>query len=298
MVHHGRLHGVKRIALRQSLDGDQQASMQLAHQHDAGIGGGPHKRAVTLFRDGDRAGPAIALGAAFLRAREAAVQPQPLEHGLVGRRRDGDLVRTIDEETNVGAHGWTLRQEADRCNARDFAALLIWIGCCRRQGAYVRSIMIETDVVVIGAGSAGIAALRACLAGGAPAVGIEARSRPGGRAHTVDGGGFPVDLGCGWLHSADRNPLVPIARSLGFEIDERAPPWRDSGRALGFAPANTPPFGPRRPLSTTGGRSGGGPGDTAAARWLEPGGRWNPLIDAVSTYVNGVELDRYRPRIS
>jgi monoamine oxidase len=153
--------------------------------------------------------------------------------------------------------------------------------------------MIETDVVVIGAGSAGIAALRACLAGGAPAVGIEARSRPGGRAHTVDGGGFPVDLGCGWLHSADHNPLVPIARGLGFEIDERAPPWRDSGRALGFAPGEHAAF--RAAQAAFYDRleeAAEAPGDTAATRWLEPGGRWNPLIDAVSTYVNGVELDR------
>ena len=32
--------------------------------------------------------------------------------------------------------------------------------------------------------------------------------------------------------------------------------------------------------------------DTAASQWLEPGNRWNPLIDAVSTYINGAELDR------
>src|SRR3954463_3963886 len=29
-----------------------------------------------------------------------------------------------------------------------------------------------------------------------------------------------------------------------------------------------------------------------AAEWLEPGTRWNPLIDAVSTYVSGAELSR------
>lgn len=157
--------------------------------------------------------------------------------------------------------------------------------------------MLETDVVVIGAGSAGIAALRACLAVRVPATAIEARSRPGGRAHTVDGGGWPVDLGCGWLHSADRNPLVPIARRLGFEIDERAPPWRDSGRALGFAPGEHAAF--RAAQAAFYDRleeAAEAPGDTAAAHWLEPGGRWNPLMDAVSTYVNGVELDRLSTR--
>jgi monoamine oxidase len=157
--------------------------------------------------------------------------------------------------------------------------------------------MLETDVVVIGAGSAGIAALRACLAARVPATAIEARSRPGGRAHTVDGGGWPVDLGCGWLHSADRNPLVPIARRLGLEIDERAPPWRDSNRALGFAPGEHAAF--RAAQAAFYDRleeAAKAPGDTAAAHWLEPGGRWNPLMDAVSTYVNGVELDRLSTR--
>lgn len=153
--------------------------------------------------------------------------------------------------------------------------------------------MIETDVVVIGAGAAGIAALRACLAGGLAARAIEARTRPGGRAHTVAAGGWPVDLGCGWLHSADRNPLAPIARGLGFEIDERAPPWRDSNRALGFAPGEHAAF--RAAQADFYDRLEGAadrPDDSAAVDWLEPGARWNPLIDAVSTYVNGTELDR------
>jgi len=32
--------------------------------------------------------------------------------------------------------------------------------------------------------------------------------------------------------------------------------------------------------------------DSAASSYLEPGNRWNPMIDAISTYVNGCELDR------
>ena len=32
--------------------------------------------------------------------------------------------------------------------------------------------------------------------------------------------------------------------------------------------------------------------DNAASAYLEPGNRWNPMIDAISTYVNGSELDR------
>ncbi len=33
-------------------------------------------------------------------------------------------------------------------------------------------------------------------------------------------------------------------------------------------------------------------GDCAASTYLEPGNRWNPMIDALSTYINGSELDR------
>ena len=32
--------------------------------------------------------------------------------------------------------------------------------------------------------------------------------------------------------------------------------------------------------------------DEPASRSLEPGNRWNPMIDAISTYINGAELDR------
>src|SRR5258705_93085 len=31
--------------------------------------------------------------------------------------------------------------------------------------------------------------------------------------------------------------------------------------------------------------------DCAASAFLEPGNRWNPMIDAISTYINGAELD-------
>ena len=32
--------------------------------------------------------------------------------------------------------------------------------------------------------------------------------------------------------------------------------------------------------------------DSAASLCLEPGNRWNPMIDAISTYINGCELDQ------
>ena len=54
---------------------------------------------------------------------------------------------------------------------------------------------------------------------------LEGRERPGGRAWTDDAGGFPADLGCEWLHSADRNVLVPLAERLGLALNRRRPDW-------------------------------------------------------------------------
>ena len=44
------------------------------------------------------------------------------------------------------------------------------------------------------------------------------------RVHTIEPAGFPLDRGAEWLHSADRNPLSPIARDLGFAIHRRRQP--------------------------------------------------------------------------
>ncbi|HLW15809.1 MAG TPA: FAD-dependent oxidoreductase, partial [Actinomycetota bacterium] len=49
-------------------------------------------------------------------------------------------------------------------------------------------------VIVIGAGFAGLAAANALTTAGVPCVVLEGRGRIGGRAHTVDVGGSPVDV--------------------------------------------------------------------------------------------------------
>lgn len=77
----------------------------------------------------------------------------------------------------------------------------------------------ETDVAVIGAGAAGLAAgLRLAAAGVAFEV-IEAADHAGGRAETDTATlGVPVDLGCHWLHDAHANPFTAIARTHGFAL--------------------------------------------------------------------------------
>ncbi|HKG00092.1 MAG TPA: FAD-dependent oxidoreductase, partial [Xanthobacteraceae bacterium] len=57
--------------------------------------------------------------------------------------------------------------------------------------------MHEVDVIVIGAGAAGVAAARALASGRLSVAVLEARDRIGGRAWTAHISGLPLDLGCG-----------------------------------------------------------------------------------------------------
>ena len=66
----------------------------------------------------------------------------------------------------------------------------------------------DPDVLVIGAGCAGIAAARELAARGRSCVVLEAGPRVGGRAYTESASlGVPFDHGASWLHQADDNPL-------------------------------------------------------------------------------------------
>ena len=68
------------------------------------------------------------------------------------------------------------------------------------------------DVVIVGAGAAGLAAARVLAEAGVSFQLLEASHRIGGRAHTeYPPDGAPFDLGCHWLHSASINPFVPVA---------------------------------------------------------------------------------------
>ncbi|MFL5408509.1 MAG: flavin monoamine oxidase family protein [Myxococcales bacterium] len=78
------------------------------------------------------------------------------------------------------------------------------------------------DVVVIGAGAAGISAARTLLASGLSVAVLEARARVGGRAVTVPLRGHPLDLGAHWLHAGPVNPLVALGAARGERL-RRAP---------------------------------------------------------------------------
>lgn len=151
----------------------------------------------------------------------------------------------------------------------------------------------DFQVVIVGGGAAGIAAARRLRDAGVEALLVEARSRLGGRAWTESGSGFPVDLGCGWLHSAERNPWRTIAEAQGCRIDRTPPPWTRPSLPYGFPLAEQAASGKARTKFYLGLASfRDGMPDMPAAAFLEPNGKWNNLINAISTYVSGVELDR------
>jgi monoamine oxidase len=156
----------------------------------------------------------------------------------------------------------------------------------------------DTEVVIVGGGAAGIAAGRRLADAHIDCLLVEARQRLGGRAWTVDDGtGFPIDLGCGWLHSADRNPWQDIAQAQGRSIDGTPPPWTRRSAPIGFPLVEQAAF--LDALHKFRERLDSLPEwepDVASATFLEPLGRWNHLIGAISTYASGAELDRVSAR--
>jgi monoamine oxidase len=83
------------------------------------------------------------------------------------------------------------------------------------------------DLVIVGAGAAGIGAARAAEQHGLSYVMFEAMDRVGGRAATDhETFGVPWDAGCHWLHSGSINVMRDFADSLGFRYLRDPVPWR------------------------------------------------------------------------
>ena len=149
----------------------------------------------------------------------------------------------------------------------------------------------DVEVAIVGGGAAGIGAARRLREAGVRALILEARDRLGGRAWTVEAGGYAIDLGCGWLHSAERNPWTKIAAAQGRTIDRTPPPWARAASQPGLTADESSAF--RAALWALHDRADALPErepDRSLADLLEPGGRWRELLDAVSGFYSGAEL--------
>lgn len=148
------------------------------------------------------------------------------------------------------------------------------------------------DVVVVGAGAAGIGAGRRLAKAGVRFIVLEALDRIGGRALTLVHDGMPLDLGCEWLHSGDRNLLVAIAEASGLHVDRSPSPWQKLSAQHGMSLAEQAAF--RKAFQDFEKRideEAEKHEPRAASFYLEPDSRWNALLNAVFSYINGAALD-------
>ena len=72
--------------------------------------------------------------------------------------------------------------------------------------------LADVDVIVIGAGIAGLAAAKKLVGLGYSVVVLEATSQIGGRIRTDRSLGAAFDLGAGWIHGPKGNPISKLAK--------------------------------------------------------------------------------------
>ena len=154
----------------------------------------------------------------------------------------------------------------------------------------------DTDVVVIGAGAAGLAASRVLRGNQLRVTTLEARNRIGGRAHTDhEIFGVPYDTGAHWLQGRNRNSLLGYAQRHGFTA-YRAPD--DEIVYIGDREATDAEYAAyNRAYRTTvaaisaAGRQGR---DVSPAEVVPDTGEWHDLVHfSIGAYEEGKDYDGF-----
>jgi monoamine oxidase len=149
----------------------------------------------------------------------------------------------------------------------------------------------EPDIAIIGAGAAGVGAAGRLAKSGLSVSVFEALPRIGGRAWTLNTPVAAIDLGCGWLHSGDRNPWTRIAEEAGLTVDRKPSAWHRQDRDFGFPRAEREAA--RAAFTCWSERiADAPPASDCAIDAVEPGEPWLAYLQALSGYISGDELER------
>ncbi len=106
-----------------------------------------------------------------------------------------------------------------RLSRRSFLAASTALVARPALGAPLAAAAADFDVVIVGAGAAGIAAALRLNAAGRRYVLIEAADHVGGRCITDTGTfGVPFDRGAHWIHLPDSNPVARLTPGQGIEL--------------------------------------------------------------------------------
>ncbi len=73
----------------------------------------------------------------------------------------------------------------------------------------------RAEVIVVGAGVAGLAAARDLVARDISTIVLEGRDRVGGRVWTDRSLGTALDVGASWIHGVSANPITDLAKEVG-----------------------------------------------------------------------------------
>lgn len=149
-----------------------------------------------------------------------------------------------------------------------------------------RALPTNPDVVVIGAGAAGIAAARRLVAEGLEVVVIEAADRIGGRAWTdTETLGQPFDRGASWLQGPADLPHLALAEAEGFHLRPHS-----GARDVFFVGDRRADGTERRQRdrawTAVYGALGRAPGDVSAASVLPDA----PFVESVATWIGPMDF--------